>query len=254
MFPIFNLGPLTLPTYPLLLLVALWSGMAVSARQASRLGLDGDHVYNAGLYGLIAGIIGARLWFVLSHWENYSSNLSQALSLSRSALSAGEGLIIAGLVILIYLQLAKVPLGQIFDALAPGLTVAIIIANVGAFLAGESLGSPSQVSWTVASANVPRHPFQLYQAIAGVGILLALYLLRRRRPWPGFRFWLFVSLYSGLRLFLEIFRDQPPIIGDGFLAVQLLALSAIVISLAVMASKFRSTPMKIEVETHEFVG
>ena len=112
MLPIIQIGPIALPTYPLLLLAGLWAGLALAAYRARQLGLDGDHVYNAGLYGLIAGIIGARVWFVLSHWENYAPDITQAFSLSRSALSTGEGLIIYGLVVLIYLQRQNVPLGS----------------------------------------------------------------------------------------------------------------------------------------------
>ena len=101
MIPTLSIGPAAIPTYPFLLLIAFWAGLWLAARQARQLGLDGDHVYNAGLYGLIAGIIGARLWFVLSHWENYASDILQAFSLSRSALAPAEGLIIAALVVLI---------------------------------------------------------------------------------------------------------------------------------------------------------
>ena len=90
MYPTLLIGTVAIPTYPLLMLIALWAGLWLAARRADRLGLDGDHVYNAGLYGLIAGIIGARLWFVLAHWENYAENLGQALSLSRSALAVPD--------------------------------------------------------------------------------------------------------------------------------------------------------------------
>ena len=254
MYPTLLLGSLALPTYPLLLLLSLWVGMAVSSHRAGQLALDGDHVYNAGLYGLLSGIIGARLWFVLSHWENYASDLGQALSLSRSALSAGEGLIVAGVVILVYLQRNKVPIGPFFDALAPGLAIAIVIGNVGAFLGGENLGAPSDVPWAIEMINATRHPIQLYEAVASLLIFGILYLARNRSPWPSFQFWVFVGLYGLSRLFLEIFRARPTFVGNGYLAVQIMALGAIVIALAVMAYKFSNDPAKVELEKHEVIG
>src|SRR5687768_13225805 len=145
MLPLLSLGSLSLPTYPLLLLIAFWAGLGLAARQARGLGLDSDHVYNAGLYGFLAGLIGARIGFVLAHWENYASDITQAFSLSRSALSTGEGLIVGVLTILIYLQKNKVPLGAFFEALAPGLALALAIGQLGAFLGGEGLGAPSTV-------------------------------------------------------------------------------------------------------------
>jgi len=189
------------------------------------------------LYGLIAGIIGARLWFVLSHWENYASDITQAFSLSRSALSLPEGLMVAGLVVLVYLQKNKVPLGTFFDAAAPGLALSIIIGNIGAFLGGVNLGATSNVPWAVEIAEITRHPVQLYNALAALLILAAL-LFIRHIPWPGFRFWLFVILYSTSRLILEIFVARPEIIGDGYLLVQVYSLLAIIVALAVMAYNF----------------
>jgi prolipoprotein diacylglyceryltransferase len=79
---------------------------------------------------------------------------------------------------------------------------------------------------------------QLYDAAAGLVILVILYLIRNYRPWPGFHFWFFVALYGAARLFFEIFRARPYLIGDGFLGMQVLALVAIVVALAVMAYNF----------------
>jgi phosphatidylglycerol:prolipoprotein diacylglycerol transferase len=242
MMPTLSIGPLALPTYPLFLLIAFWAGVWLAASRAEKKGLDGDHVYNSALYGLLAGLVGARLWFVLSHWENYAGDISQALSLSRSALSAGEGMVIAGLVVFIYLQRNNVPLGTFFDAAAFGVALALVIGHLGAFLGGEAIGRPAAVPWAVEIVGALRHPVQLYLALAGLVVLALLYLGREWRPWPGFQFWLFVALYGVSRLLLEIFQAQPYIIGDGYLAVQVAALMAIVVALAVMAYNFSRVP------------
>jgi prolipoprotein diacylglyceryltransferase len=78
----------------------------------------------------------------------------------------------------------------------------------------------------------------LYQAAACLVILALLYWGRDWRPWPGFHFWAFVALYGLSRLLLEIFRAQPYLIGNGYLAVQVAGLAAVVVSLAVMAYNF----------------
>ncbi len=254
MLPTLLVGSIALPTYPLLIIVALWLGITLSSYRAYQLNIDGDHVYNAALYAIIGGILGARIWFVLSHWENYAPDITQALSLSRSALSTGEGLIVAGLVILIYLYRYKLPIGQFFDALAPGLILALVIIHIGALLGGEGIGLPSDVPWAIEMINTTRHPVQAYFALGCVLVLLVLFLIRTYLPWPGFQFWVFVLLYGVVRLFLEVFRANPTIVGGGFLAVQLLALSAITIALAVMAYNFnQSNSPRIEV-SDEVVG
>jgi phosphatidylglycerol:prolipoprotein diacylglycerol transferase len=239
MYPTLLIGTVAIPTYPLLMLLALWAGLWLAAWRAARLGLDGDHIYNAGLYGLITGIIGARLWFVLSHWENYADNLSQALSLSRSALSVPEGLIIAGLAALIYLQRNNVPLGDFVDAAAPGIALTVIIGNTGALLGGQNLGLPTTLPWGIEMSGTVRHPFPLYHALVAAFILAGLLSgISKWRPWPGVQLWLFIIFYSLSWLLLEIFRARPYIIGNGYLAGQVGALIALVVALAVMAYNF----------------
>ena len=249
MLPVLNIGSVALPTYPLLLLVATWAGLWLAARRAGQLGLDGDHVFNAGLYGILAGLIGARLWFVLSNWEVYAPDVLQAFSLSRNALAVEEGVIIGVLVALIYLLRQRVPASVFVDALTPGLALALIIGHIGAFLGGEALGVASNLPWAVEMAGLKRHPLQLYEAVAGVVILIILYVTRDRRPWSGFQFWLLVALYSLARLLLEIFRAQPYLIGDHLMAAQLVALAALVVALAVMAYNF--TAETVQAKNHE---
>lgn len=247
MLPTLNIGPVALPTYPFFVLLAVWVGMWFTARRADRLGLDGDHAYNAGLYGLIAAIVGARLWFVLAHWDNYAPDLTQALSLSRSALAVPEGLLIGGLAVLIYLQRNRVPLGVFFDAAAPGLALALLMVNIGAFLGGVDLGVPSDGAFGIAIGGVNRLPVQLYEAAAGLAIF-GLLIGWNYRPWPGFQFWLLVVLAALTKLGLEIFRANPATIGDGYLAVQIASLAAMVVGLAVMAYFFTANPESQRVE------
>lgn len=146
---------------------------------------------------------------------------------------------------LIYLQRNNVPLGLFFDATAPGLALAIFIGHIGAFLGGEALGTPSNLPWSIELAGIFRHPVQLYGAIATLVILGILYLGRKWRPWPGFYFWLFVLLYGATRLLLEVFRARPYLIGDHYLAVQVIALGAIIVALVVMAYNFSSDSEKV---------
>jgi phosphatidylglycerol:prolipoprotein diacylglycerol transferase len=241
MFPTIPIGSIVLPTYPFFLLLAFWLGLWLAAYQARRLGVDGDHVYNAGLYGLLAGIIGARLWFVVTHWRNYRTDLSQIFSLSRSALAIEGGLIVVGLVALIYLQRNKIPGGAFLDAVAPGLALALMVSNIGAFLGGELLGAAANLPWAVEIAGAARHPVQLYEALSNLVILAALYL-KPYRPWPGFQFWLWLFLYGTSRLFLEVLRAQPDLTVGGYLTVQIVALAAMIVALVVMAYQFSQNP------------
>ena len=85
MLPVIQLGPLSLPTGPLALLLAVWAALAVGAWAARREGLNGDDIYNAGLYGLAAGLVAARLAHVIVYWDAYRTQLLEIFGFNQRA-------------------------------------------------------------------------------------------------------------------------------------------------------------------------
>ncbi len=224
MSPYLSLFGFTLQAYPLLLLLAVWAGLWLSARQARLLGLDGDHVYNMGFYALLATLLGARLAYVLGHWSAYRGALLSALSPTTTAFSWPEGIVIGGLVIMIYWLRYRLPVGITLDAIAPGLALALSLERLGAFLDGRNFGEPTTLPWGVTMWGEVRHPVQLYEMAALLVILGILWWRRKRRPFDGYSFVLFVALYAGSRLFLEAFRADAALMSGGLRAVQVAAL------------------------------
>jgi phosphatidylglycerol:prolipoprotein diacylglycerol transferase len=224
MSPYLSIFGFSLQAYPLLLLLAVWAGLWLGARQARRLGLDGDHIYNMGFYALLAALLGARLAYVLGHWSAYRGALLSALSLTTTAFSWPEGVVIGGLVAIIYWLRYRLPVGITLDAIAPGLTLALSLERLGAFLDGRNFGEPTTLPWGVTMWGEVRHPLQLYEMAALLVILGILWWRQGRRPFDGHAFALFVALYAGSRLFLEAFRADAPLMSGGLRAVQVGAL------------------------------
>ena len=79
MAPTLSIAGSVVQTYVLVLLVAAWSGMWLSARQARRLRVNEDHIFSLGFYALAASLMGARLVFVLTHWSAYGDAPLSAL-------------------------------------------------------------------------------------------------------------------------------------------------------------------------------
>jgi len=235
MTPFLSLGPLTLPSYPFLVIIGLWAGMWLAAKAAGRLKIDGDHVYNIGLYSLVGGLLGGRAWYVLSHWESYADVPLQAFSLTLNAVSLPEGAIIGLAIALIYSQKYRLSIPALADALAPGITLALAIGGLGAFLGSQTQGTPTALPWGVVQFGEVRHPAHLYLASAALLILAILWFGRPERRRPGFSFLLFVELYAGSRLLLDPFFAMPVTIGAGLRVVQVAALAVMVLTLAVMA-------------------
>lgn len=246
MLPTIPIGPLRIQTYGLFLLLAYFAGLWLAARLARHRGIDGDHVYNAGFYALLAGLVAARLGHAVAYFEAYRADPRQILSLSPGALLPLPGLIGAAAVVAIYVWRHRLPALPLADAAAPGVLLAIVVADMGAFLAGRMLGAPSDLPWALELFGVRRHPAALYEALASLALLaVLLWLDRSRRLKPGQLLLLTLFGYATVCLFLEPLRAGSSTIGDGWRVPQIVALAVIAISgwlLGRMAGPHRRHP------------
>jgi len=231
MFPIIQLGPLSLPTYPLALLLAGWVALEVGARVAQRLGIDGDHVYNAGLYGLVAGIVAARFAHVIAYWPAYRAQPLEIFGFNTSAFLLWPGVIAALAVAGWYAYRRRLPMARLLDACAPGALAGVAVAGIGALLAGRAYGAPTDLPWAVDLWGVARHPSQAYEALAALivaGLALRM-ILQGSRPGAG----ALVALagYGLSRWLLEPFRAESATILGGLRLAQVLGLAAALVAL-----------------------
>lgn len=231
MFPTIPIGPLRLQTYGIVLLIAYMAGLWLSARQARHHNVASDHVYNAGFYALLAGIVAARLGHAIAFLEIYRADALQLLSLSPGAFLLLPGLLGGALMAAVYIQRHRLPAAPMLDIFAPGIVLATAIASLGAFLAGRDLGALSELPWAVELFGVRRHPAALYQSTALIMLLGALlWLDRRKKLRPGQLALMAVFGYATIRLFLEPLRAERLLVGDGWSPVQIAALAVVLVS------------------------
>jgi len=207
MLPVLQLGPFAVQTYPLALVLAGWLALAVGARAAKWLGLDGDHIYNAGLYGLVAGVIAGRMAHVLAFWPAYRSQPLEIFGFNTTAFLLWPSILGAVAVAGWYVYRRRLPLVAMLDAIAPGLLAGLAVAAIGALLTGRNPGAPANLPWSVTLWGIDRHPVQAYEAIAFAAV--AAYVLRLIRLGSrGGRPALIALLGYGLALwFVEAFRS-----------------------------------------------
>ena len=234
MSPVLQIGPLALPTYPISLLVAFWAGLALSARAAGRLGVDGDHIWNAGLYGLLATIIVGRLAHGIAFWPAYVMQPLDIVGLNAQAFLWGPGALAGLLVAAWYIHRHKLPWATVLDAAAPGVLAGLVIANLGALLAGNDVGAPANLPWAVDLWGVSRHPVQIYTAL-GELITLAVVLHTLRKPLRPGTAALLGLLGWGLTTWLvEPFRAESPTVVAGIRMWQMIGLGAALAALWVL--------------------
>lgn len=234
MWPTIPLGPLRLQTYGTFLLLAFWLGLWLAARRGPRVGVDGDHLYNAGFAALLSGIAAARLGHVAAFFEVYRTDPLQVFSLSPAALLPLPGLAGALVGAWWYVRRHRLSPAAVADAAAPGFLLGAAVASVGAFLAGRTVGAVTGLPWGVvlpAAPELRRHPTALYEAAATLAWLaMVLAAERRRAGWPGRTAWLTLFGYAALRLFLESLRAGGALLPGGWRAAQVVAWCALALS------------------------
>jgi phosphatidylglycerol:prolipoprotein diacylglycerol transferase len=223
MYPrLFELGPVTLYTYGILLAAAYLAGLKLAMVRASHRQLDQTRVLDLGIYIIISALIGAKLLLLLTDLQSYISNPAELLTLARSGGVFYGGLILAVVVALWYIRKVGLPLWTTCDVFAPGIALGHIIGRLGCFFAGCCYGKPTDVAWAITFTdpfaatnvgtplNVPLHPTQLYEAGAEAVILALLLATESRgRRFPGRTFWLYMLLYAASRYVIEIYRGDP---------------------------------------------
>lgn len=235
MLPVLNVGGVAIQTRGLLFLAAFWLGLQAADLVARRLELNPDDLWNAGFAGLIAGLLGARLFYVVQFIDVYVSDPSAVLALNLLDMNWWAGALAAVIAAGVYLWNARVPLMRAADASVVGVAVAWSIAALGAFFSGDAYGVPTSLPWAVEMVGAPRHPVQLYEFVAGLVVAGVLWHLVRKREFDGWLALVGVALLAGARLVVEAFRATPATIGDGFRIVQVGAWIVLLVTLAVLA-------------------
>lgn len=244
MHPIlFELGPLTIYSYGVLLAAAYLAGLWLATTRAKAAGLDSTKVLDLGIWVIIAALVGAKALLFIVDFQHFTSSWDEFTTLLRSGGVFYGGLIGAIVVCVYLLRKHRLPLWQSGDLFAPGIALGYMVGRLGCLMAGCCYGRPTDVAWAitftdpVATQNVgtplgvPLHPTQIYESAAGLVILLALLALERvGRRFPGRTFWAFVLLYSISRFIIEFFRgDERGIIAalstSQFISVVLFPLS-----------------------------
>jgi phosphatidylglycerol---prolipoprotein diacylglyceryl transferase len=222
MYPrLFELGPITVYTYGVLLAAAYLLGLQLARMRARARGLDANRVLDLGIYIIISALIGAKLLLLVTDFRTFTSNPRELLTLARSGGVFYGGLILAVTVALVYIRKIGLPLWTTCDVFAPGIAVGHVVGRFGCLFAGCCYGKPTTRPWGItftdpfAAANVgtplnvPLHPTQLYEAGAELLILIVLLATERKgRAYPGRTFWLYMLLYAVSRFIIEFFRGD----------------------------------------------
>lgn len=236
---IFSIGHLHIRWYGLIVITAIGVGIWLAAREAARKGFKKEDIYDAAIWVILGGMIGARLFHVLDHWsDEFAANPIRALYIWEGGLAIW-GAVAGGLIVVAILaRLRGWRLPKLLDAAAPGLVLAQAIGRVACIITGDAMGKPTTgpfgFAYTSPNAMVPQlgvyyTPMPVYEIVANLGIFALLWQLRKRN-WPdGLLFLVYLSLYSIERFFLA-FTSSYQIMAFGLTQSQIVALVSLAVA------------------------
>jgi phosphatidylglycerol:prolipoprotein diacylglycerol transferase len=207
-----SIGPVHLWWYGLSYSLGFINAHLSLRRHRHHLGLSLTEVYELSLV-LAAGVLaGGRLLVVFRHeWTFYREHPALMPALWIGGL-ATHGLIVGGFVgVVLFCVVRRRPLRPIFDALAIPAALILGCGRIGNFIDGQIVGSVTALPWGVQfpDAEGVRHPVVLYDGLKNFLIAPILLLVRRQGVPPGRLASLFVLLYAGLRIPIDLLREYP---------------------------------------------
>lgn len=213
-----KLGPLEIRYYGLMYVLGflfIYLMLRYLSRE-KRLELSENEITDLMSYLIIGVIVFARLFYVVVYnLSYYLANPVKIMAVWEGGLSFHGGLIGAVIVGLWYCKKKNIAFYDLADFFVIPLGIALFLGRIGNFINGELYGRITTLPWGVKFQGVEgyRHPSQLYEAFKNLILFFTQWTLHERQLPKGFRFWLFVVMYSSMRFVIEFFREPDMQIG-----------------------------------------
>ncbi|HSG42131.1 MAG TPA: prolipoprotein diacylglyceryl transferase [Anaerolineales bacterium] len=229
----FNLGPLFVRYYGIILMLGAVAGTFLAQRESKKRGYESDVVWDIFIYLLIGGIVGARIWHILTPSPSTGVTTSWYLSHPLDALAVWKGglgipgAIIGGLIALyIYSVRTGINFAEWTDIAAPGLALGQAIGRWGNFINQELYGAPTNLPWRIFIDPEHRltdymdveyyHPLFLYESIWNLmNMFLLLWISKRYADSlkNGDVFLVYLIIYPIGRFLLDFLRLDASMVG-----------------------------------------
>ncbi|CAD5930893.1 Prolipoprotein diacylglyceryl transferase [Planktothrix tepida] len=243
---IFEIGPLSIRWYGLLIASAVLIGVSLSQYLASRRQIDPELIGDLAIWLVIAAIPCARLYYVAFEWESYVNNPANIIAIWKGGIAI-HGAILGGLIAtLLFAKIKQIPFWQLADIVAPSLILGQAIGRWGNFFNSEAFGDPTDLPWKLYIPPERRpfgfesyeyfHPTFLYESLWNLMVftlLITLFFrgLKSKPPLkPGTIFLVYLCAYSSGRIWIEGLRTDSLMLGPLKIA-QFVSLSGIILGL-----------------------
>lgn len=233
----FNLGPIAVRWYGIIIASAVLLAVFLATREGSRRGISPDNIYDMILWALPAALISARLYYVIFEWGYYSQHPDEIIRIWDGGIAIYGALIGAMAVIIWYCRKHFISVWLMLDVAAPTVILAQAIGRWGNFMNQEAFGRVTTLqflqglhlpNWIINQMDITgmyRQPTFLYESVWSLLGFAVLMVLRHNPDLfkQGEIFLTYVLWYSFGRFFIEGMRTDSLMLG-GLRISQILSL------------------------------
>jgi prolipoprotein diacylglyceryl transferase len=234
-----SIGPLDLRAYGLMIALGVIAAVWLLGRRFEQKGIGTtDDASSIAIWGVVAGIIGARLYHVATDWHRFSDNLGAIPKIWEGGLGIPGGLL-AGIAAGAWQAKRRgVPIAMMLTCAAPAIALAQAIGRWGNWFNQELYGKPTDLPWALEiddahNGDYPSgttfHPTFLYESLWNFGLVFfLLWVDKRFRLGPGRLMAVYLMGYGAGRFWIEGLRIDPATDVGGMRWNQWVALAAVV--------------------------
>jgi phosphatidylglycerol:prolipoprotein diacylglycerol transferase len=240
----FEFGNLTVTWYGIFLASGFMAGLWTASRRGMREGIHPDTIIDLGPWLLFGAILGARIFYVVSYWnESFAHRpFAEVFMVWHGGLVYYGGLIGASLACIIFAALKKLPLWKLADILAPSIALGYFFGRWGCLMNGCCYGRPTTMPWgiqfPIGHETYPSfvHPTEIYDSLLNLCLYGFLAWLYRRKRFDGQVFAVYLICYAVLRSFVELFRGDytPEHYWAGLTPAQMVSIGIIITGLILL--------------------
>ena len=245
-----QIGSFTIKFYALCILFGMIVAIILGLREAKKLKINTDDIFNGAVIGIILGILGARIYYVIFEWGSYKNNIIEIFMIWNGGLAIHGGIIVAFIFSFFYCRKKKINFLAVIDMVVIGLLIGQTCGRWGNFFNQEAHGGVTSLEF-LKSLHLPKfiyqqmyiegeyyHPTFLYESLWNFVAIIALLILRRTRTIRlGDQAGIYLIWYGIGRFFIEGMRTDALMIGN-IRQNQLISIVLIILGIAYLIFKY----------------
>lgn len=248
------IGNFSIAFYGMVIALGMVLAFIFIMHEAKRVGYKQDDFMDLFIFGIIFGVIGARIYYVIFSWDNYKNDLLQIFNIRGGGLAIYGGIIGGTITVIVMCHIKKLNFWKCADVIVFGVLIGQVFGRWGNFFNREAFGKytdslfamripvdavnraqdiTAEMKANIVTVNgidcIQVHPTFLYESLFNLCLFLFLLWYRKRKKFDGEIFFMYMGFYGLGRCFIESLRTDQLLIPGTYLAVsQLLGLALFV--------------------------